>query len=128
VTCRSLLSAWKDYLDNFIQGRPVIIIGDSQGAIVLANLIAAQVDPNPVVRSQLVSALLIGGMVAAPMAAYLVRRMPPRLLGSLVGAGPRWEERLLSALLSELTDNNDGAFLTAVDQLMSGLQRAGGDL
>jgi uncharacterized membrane protein YfcA len=32
-----------------------------------------------------VAGLLVGGMVAAPMAAYLVRRMPPRLLGSLVG-------------------------------------------
>jgi uncharacterized membrane protein YfcA len=32
-----------------------------------------------------VGGLLIGGVVAAPMAAWLVRRMPPRLLGSLVG-------------------------------------------
>ena len=30
-------------------------------------------------------ALLIGGAVAAPIAAWLVRRVPPRLLGSLVG-------------------------------------------
>jgi uncharacterized membrane protein YfcA len=32
-----------------------------------------------------VGGLLIGGIVAAPFAAWLVRRMPPRLLGSLVG-------------------------------------------
>jgi hypothetical protein len=32
-----------------------------------------------------VGGLLIGGVVAAPIAAFLVRRMPPRLLGSLVG-------------------------------------------
>jgi hypothetical protein len=32
-----------------------------------------------------VAGLLIGGTVAAPLAAWLVRRMPPRLLGSLVG-------------------------------------------
>jgi hypothetical protein len=48
--------------------------------------------------------------------------------GSLVGAGPRWEERLLSALLAELQGTSEGAFLTAVDQLMAGLQRARGDL
>jgi uncharacterized protein len=30
-------------------------------------------------------ALLVGGAVAAPIAAWLVRRVPPRLLGSLVG-------------------------------------------
>ncbi|WP_226344607.1 sulfite exporter TauE/SafE family protein [Agilicoccus flavus] len=32
-----------------------------------------------------VLALLAGGLVAAPIAAYLVRTVPPRLLGSLVG-------------------------------------------
>jgi uncharacterized membrane protein YfcA len=32
-----------------------------------------------------VLALLIGGMIAAPIAAWLVRHVPPRLLGSLVG-------------------------------------------
>jgi hypothetical protein len=30
-------------------------------------------------------ALLIGGAIAAPIAAWLVRHVPPRLLGSLVG-------------------------------------------
>jgi DNA-binding LacI/PurR family transcriptional regulator len=48
--------------------------------------------------------------------------------GSLVGAGPRWEERLLSALLADLQSQGDGAFLNAVDQLMAGLQRAGAEL
>ncbi|MBE1875909.1 sulfite exporter TauE/SafE family protein [Myceligenerans pegani] len=32
-----------------------------------------------------VLALLVGGLVAAPIAAWLVRRVPPRVLGSLVG-------------------------------------------
>ena len=32
-----------------------------------------------------VAALLVGGMIAAPIAAWLVRHVPPRLLGSLVG-------------------------------------------
>lgn len=32
-----------------------------------------------------VLALLIGGILAAPLAAWLVRKLPPRLLGSLVG-------------------------------------------
>jgi len=61
VAYESLLSAWKDYLANFNRGRPVVIIGHSQGAIMLARLIGAQVDPNPAVRKQIVSALLIGG-------------------------------------------------------------------
>jgi hypothetical protein len=32
-----------------------------------------------------VAVLLIGGLIAAPLAAWLVRHIPPRLLGSLVG-------------------------------------------
>ncbi|GIE99978.1 sulfite exporter TauE/SafE family protein [Paractinoplanes rishiriensis] len=32
-----------------------------------------------------VAALLIGGLIAAPIAAWLVRHIPPRVLGSLVG-------------------------------------------
>lgn len=32
-----------------------------------------------------VLALLVGGVLAAPLAAWLVRKLPPRLLGSLVG-------------------------------------------
>lgn len=48
--------------------------------------------------------------------------------GSLVGAGSRWEERLLSALLADLEGSADGAFLSAVDHLMAGISRAGADL
>jgi DNA-binding LacI/PurR family transcriptional regulator len=47
--------------------------------------------------------------------------------GSFVGAGPRWEERLVTALLADLRSRND-AFLSALDQLMAGLQGAGGDI
>ena len=32
-----------------------------------------------------VAALLIGGLIAAPIAAYLVKIIPPQMLGSLVG-------------------------------------------
>ena len=48
--------------------------------------------------------------------------------GSFVGAGVRWEERLVTALLTDLRGQHDDAFLSALDQLMAGLQREGGDL
>jgi DNA-binding LacI/PurR family transcriptional regulator len=48
--------------------------------------------------------------------------------GSLLGAGARWEERLLTALLADLQGTQPGAFLSAIDQLMAGIQRAGGEL
>jgi DNA-binding LacI/PurR family transcriptional regulator len=47
--------------------------------------------------------------------------------GSFVGAGPRWEERLVTALLADLRSRNE-AFLSVLDQLMAGLQGAGGDI
>jgi DNA-binding LacI/PurR family transcriptional regulator len=47
--------------------------------------------------------------------------------GSFAGAGPRWEERLVTAVLTDLRAPEE-AFLSALDQLMAGLQRAGGDL
>lgn len=48
--------------------------------------------------------------------------------GSLVGAGARWEERLLGSMLKDLRGEEQGAFLLALDQMMSGLQRAGAEL
>jgi DNA-binding LacI/PurR family transcriptional regulator len=47
--------------------------------------------------------------------------------GSFVGAGPRWEERLVTALLADLRSRND-AFLSVLDHLMAGLQGGGGDI
>lgn len=40
---------------------------------------------NEGVRAGYVVALLLGGLLAAPLAAYLVRRLAPKMLGSLVG-------------------------------------------
>jgi DNA-binding LacI/PurR family transcriptional regulator len=48
--------------------------------------------------------------------------------GSFIGAGLRWEERLLTALLADLRNHSEEAFLSVLDQIMAGLQRAGGDL
>ena len=48
--------------------------------------------------------------------------------GSFVGAGARWEERLITALLTDLRGQRNEAFLSALDQLIAGLQRAGGDV
>lgn len=48
--------------------------------------------------------------------------------GSFVGAGLRWEERLVTALLADFRGHGDEAFLSVLDQLMAGLQRGGGDV
>ena len=57
--------AWSHYLQNDNQGRGVVLIGHSQGAGVLTQLIRSEIDGKPV-QSRIVSALLIGSGVAVP--------------------------------------------------------------
>ena len=58
-----VLSAWQDYLANYNDGRGVVLVGHSQGTLMLTHLITAEIDANPGLRGLLVSALLIGGNV-----------------------------------------------------------------
>jgi hypothetical protein len=62
----SLLSAWKDYLAHDNRDRPIIFIGHSQGAALLIWLLQTQVDPSPILRRRMVSAVLLGGNVQVP--------------------------------------------------------------
>jgi hypothetical protein len=58
-----VLAAWNDYLAHDNNGRGVILIGHSQGTMMLRKLIHDQIDPNPALRKQLVGAFLMGGNV-----------------------------------------------------------------
>jgi hypothetical protein len=60
-----VLDAWNYYLAHENQGRGVILIGHSQGASVLANLIKQEIDGKPV-EARIISAMLIGSNVAVP--------------------------------------------------------------
>lgn len=57
--------AWNDYLARDNQGRGVVLIGHSQGARMLADLVAREIDGKPVQR-QIVSAVLLGFNIAVP--------------------------------------------------------------
>lgn len=57
--------AWTWYLKNANGGRGVVLIGHSQGAAMIARLLAEEVDGKPI-QKQLISALAIGGPVYAP--------------------------------------------------------------
>ncbi|MGH2856564.1 MAG: DUF3089 domain-containing protein [Solirubrobacteraceae bacterium] len=59
----SVLSGWRDYLRHYNDGRPVVFIGHSQGAAMLIRLLAAQLDPNRVLRRRMVIAIILGGNV-----------------------------------------------------------------
>ena len=53
--------AFKYYLDHFNNGRKFVIMGHSQGSGLLWAMMQQDVDTVPAVRSQMISALLLGG-------------------------------------------------------------------
>ncbi|HTA34408.1 MAG TPA: DUF3089 domain-containing protein [Solirubrobacteraceae bacterium] len=61
-----VVAAFDEYLADYNDGRPFVLIGDSQGAAILAELIREQIDPNPLLRAKLVSAILLGGNLIVP--------------------------------------------------------------
>jgi Protein of unknown function (DUF3089) len=56
-------SAFASYLKQYNNGRGFVLIGQSQGASVLRQLIQQEIDRRPSVRKRLVSAILMGGNV-----------------------------------------------------------------
>ena len=57
----SLAQGFRSFLAQEPKGRHFVVIGHSQGAAMLIRLLKNVIDPNPALRSRLVSALLIGG-------------------------------------------------------------------
>jgi hypothetical protein len=64
-----VLDAFRTYMATENDGRGVVLIGHSQGASVLNQLLREEIDPNPDVRDQLVSAYLAGSSVRVPAGA-----------------------------------------------------------
>jgi hypothetical protein len=62
----SLVAGFRDYLDHYNDGRPIIFIGHSQGAIILIKLLEQFVDDSPTLRNRTVLAILLGGDVEVP--------------------------------------------------------------
>lgn len=65
VAYADVRAAWYDYLRRDNGGRGVVLIGHSQGAGVLKQLLMEEIDRRPV-AGQLISAMLIGTNVAVP--------------------------------------------------------------
>ena len=63
IAYNDVLTAFRDYLAHYNQGRGIVFIGHSQGASILIKLLKDQVDAQPALRRRLVSALLLGGNV-----------------------------------------------------------------
>jgi pimeloyl-ACP methyl ester carboxylesterase len=59
---QDVLDAWNHYLKSDNNGRGVVLVGHSQGAMVLTRLITQEIDGKPV-QSRLISAILMGTSV-----------------------------------------------------------------
>ena len=59
-------TAWEDYLANDNGGRGFVLLGHSQGAGLLTQLVRSKIDKDPALRKRMVSALLIGGNIIVP--------------------------------------------------------------
>lgn len=60
-----VLDAWNYYLEHDNQGRGVVLIGHSQGSMMLTQLIRNEIDGKPV-QSRIISALLLGTSLPVP--------------------------------------------------------------
>jgi hypothetical protein len=63
VAYASLQGAFDDYLAHLNDGRPIVLIGHSQGAATLIQLMRREIDGDPALRARLVLAILLGGNV-----------------------------------------------------------------
>jgi len=61
-----VLFAFEEYLAKYNEGRGFILIGHSQGAAWLTQLVKQRIDFNPALRSRLISAILLGGNLIVP--------------------------------------------------------------
>jgi hypothetical protein len=61
-----VVDAWNYYLAHHNSGRGVVLVGHSQGSIVLAQLIKNEIDGKPL-QKQLVSAILMGTRLQVPV-------------------------------------------------------------
>jgi hypothetical protein len=66
VAFASLLAGWRDFLAHYDRGRPIILIGHSQGSAILIHLIATQIEDDPAVLHRLVVAIIAGGNLQVP--------------------------------------------------------------
>ena len=63
----SVAKAFKEYMTKFNKGRGVVLIGHSQGAVMIENLIKFEFESaHPEYRRQLISAIILGGNVIVP--------------------------------------------------------------
>jgi hypothetical protein len=66
IAYADVLDAFRYYMGNLNEGRPFVLMGHSQGAGHLRQLIAKEIDGNAELRERMISALLLGSSVPVP--------------------------------------------------------------
>ena len=64
-------AAWRDYLETKNNGRPFVLIGHSQGSLMLQQLIAREIESNPAVARRMKLAIIPGYNVLVPQGKLL---------------------------------------------------------
>ena len=65
VAYDSVLPAWQWFLAH-TDGKPFVLVGDSQGSAILIHLISAELDHEPSVLDRLLVAVIVGGNLQVP--------------------------------------------------------------
>jgi hypothetical protein len=63
---RDVAAAWRNYLATKNNGRPFVLLGHSQGSLLLQQLIAREIETNPAVAARMKLAILTGFNVIVP--------------------------------------------------------------
>ena len=61
-----VVAAWRNYLATKNGGRPFVLIGHSQGSVMLQQLIAKEIEPNPALAARMKLAIIPGFNVLVP--------------------------------------------------------------
>jgi hypothetical protein len=68
---RDVLEAWRNYIRTRSGGRPFVLIGHSQGSLMLEQLIAREIENNPAIAGRMKLAILPGFNVLVPQGKLL---------------------------------------------------------
>jgi hypothetical protein len=66
IAYESMASGFAEFISKYDKGHGFVLIGHSQGSLLLEQLIKEQVEPNPTLSKELVGAVLLGGNVLVP--------------------------------------------------------------
>ena len=66
IAYADVLSAWRNYLATRNQGRPFVLIGHSQGSLMLQKLIASEIETKPAIAARMRLAIIPGFNVLVP--------------------------------------------------------------